>query len=76
MPFGMRPAPSPGASCTVSHSAHTIVLAAITGPFRSHAPRRPLMRKNVPNTKQIMTVIVRLCLPIHTRKAPSIDEAL
>ena len=64
------------AFCMVSNSAHTIVLATITRPFRSHVPRRPLMRKNTPNTKQITTVIVRLCLPIHACKDPSIDEAL
>ena len=34
------------------------------------------MRKNAPNTKQITTVIVWLCLPIHACKAPSIDEDL
>ena len=64
------------AFCTVSYSAPTIVLATITRPFRPHVPRRPLMRKNAPNTKQITTVIVRLCLPIHACKDPSIDEAL
>ena len=29
------------------------------------------MRKNAPNTNQITTVIVRLCLPINACKDPS-----
>jgi hypothetical protein len=33
------------------------------------------MRKNAPKTKQIATVILRLCFPIHFRKDPSIVEA-
>ena len=41
----------------------------------SQATKRPLRRKNVPNTKQSATVITRLFLPIHACKDPSMVEA-